>query len=52
MDKKNVQNRKVKTLLTEKNTPYDLEKLWCQIKRKYKFCEHNFFIIFYSKNIF
>ena len=33
MDKKNVQNRYVKTLLTEKKSPYDVEKLWCQIKR-------------------
>jgi len=33
MDKKNVQNRYAKTLLTEKNSPYDVEKLWCQIKR-------------------
>ena len=33
MDKKNVQNGNVKTLLTEKNPPYDLENLWCQIKR-------------------
>ena len=34
MDKKNVQNRPMKTLLTEKKTPYDVEKLWSQIKRE------------------
>lgn len=34
MDKKNVQNRIAKTLLTDEKILHDVEKLWCQIKRK------------------
>jgi hypothetical protein len=33
MDKKNVQNRIVKTLLTDEIFCHDVENLWCQIKR-------------------
>jgi hypothetical protein len=33
MDKKNVQNRYVKTLLTGENFLQDVENLWCKIKR-------------------
>jgi len=33
MDKKNVQNRYTKTLLTDEIFLLDVEKLWCQIKR-------------------
>jgi hypothetical protein len=36
MDKKNVQNRKVKILLTDENFCDDVEKLSSQIKRKNK----------------
>jgi hypothetical protein len=49
MDKKNVQNRNIKTLLTEKKTPYDAEKLWSQIKREEKSCDDKFFIFFAEK---
>jgi hypothetical protein len=49
MDKKNVQNGPTKTLLTEKKTPYDVEKLWSQFKRKEKICEHKFFLFFAEK---
>ena len=51
MDKKNVQNGPIKTLLTEKNPPYDVENLWSQFKREEKFCEHNFFIFFAEKGL-
>jgi hypothetical protein len=33
MDKKNVQNRYVKTLLTDGIFLHDVEKLWCKFKR-------------------
>jgi hypothetical protein len=36
MDKKNVQNRYVKTLLTDEIFLLDVENLWCQIKPKIK----------------
>jgi len=49
MDKKNVQNRPMKTLLTEKKTPYDVEKLWSQIKREEKSCDDKIFIFFAEK---
>ena len=43
MDKKNVQNRIVKILLTEKNFRLDKKKLSSQIKRNIK----NFMVIFF-----
>jgi hypothetical protein len=43
MDKKNVQNGPTKTLLTEKKTPYDVEKLWSQFKREEKIMTINFY---------
>ena len=43
MDKKNVQNWIVKTLLTEKKICLDKKNLSSQIKRKYFFYEHIFF---------
>jgi hypothetical protein len=49
MDKKNVQNRPMKTLLTEKKTPYDVENLWSQIKREEKSCDDKNFIFFAEK---
>jgi hypothetical protein len=36
----------MKTLLTEKNPPYDVEKLWSQIKRKKNNCDDKIFIFF------
>jgi len=33
MDKKNVQKRKAKTLLTDEKFCLDSEKLWCYFKR-------------------
>jgi len=50
MDKKNVQNPIVKTLLTEKKFCLDVEKLWCQIKPKIKKICSQFFIFFCEKN--
>jgi len=49
MDKKNVQNWNMKTLLTEKKSPYDVEKLWSQFKRQKNFCDCKIFIFFAEK---
>ena len=43
MDKKNVQNREVKNVLTDEKFCLDIEKLWSQIKPKKIFCDDIFF---------
>jgi len=43
MDKKNVQNRPVEKVLTEKNLRDHVENLSSQIKREKFFCDCNFF---------
>jgi hypothetical protein len=49
MDKKNVQNRKVKMLLTEKKFCLDSKKLSSQIKPEKIFLKSIFFIFFAEK---
>jgi hypothetical protein len=49
MDKKNVQNRYVKTLLTDEIFCLDDWNLWCQIKPKIKKLPAQFFNIYAEK---
>ena len=49
MDKKNVQNRYTKTLLTDEIFLLDIENLWSQIKPKIKNLTSYFFIFFAEK---
>ena len=49
MDKKNVQNRSAKILLTDEIFSYDVEKLWSQSKPNIFFCDDKFFLFFCRK---
>jgi len=49
MDKKNVQNRYVKTLLTDEIFLLDVENLWSQFKPNIIFLTAYFFLKYYKK---
>ena len=51
MDKKNVQKRNVKNVLTDEKFCLDRKKIWCGFKRKLKKNDIIFFVFFAEKGL-